>query len=493
MHIVRLALLLSLLVVTGRAATWLAISPDPALTKALAPLSERRASQGLNVTVSAKSVGQALAELPNRPDYVVLIGDDSLIPAKRGSQYRWLSTQSELFAADPLFSDLNGDGLPEFPVGRIPASTPAQLEVVINKIIAYENRELGTQDLNLPVWSGTPAYGKLLDETADWLLMSTLDKYAPKWAQPWLITANPRNTLNAWPTEQATLFNQQIQRGAAFTAMMGHGNTDLFLSMKRPPGEVPPHGEIVYTNQNALTLDDPSKVSPPLVIFACDCGNFAHAEKASLAETLLLGRGGPVATIAATTESHPLTNYYSSIALMQEISKPDPAGRAGDLWLAAQLSANSMRRPLIERALKNVEGSLDTEINIPKLKRDQTQMYAYLGDPALALALPRPLELKISKRSESGDWEWSVTKPGDAVKLIVQLRPVTKPLRIKPKGADRARSLELFAERNAQFAFNPLNEIPADAEWSGRIKSPGDLRIIALTDSGLRVASKKLR
>ncbi len=106
-----------------------------------------------------------------------------------------------------------------------------------------------------------------------------------------------------------------------------------------------------------------------------------------------------MATIAATTESHPLTNFYSSIALMEALRRAD-TDRVGDLWFAAQRKALGMRKPLIERMLKNVEGALEVEIDIPKLKRDQLQMYAYLGDPALAIALPRELEVDVEKDAD---------------------------------------------------------------------------------------------
>ena len=471
---------------------WLAVSGSAELEKSLAPLVEHRRAQGFQVVSQTGSVEEAIVTLGAAPDYLLIIGNDQLVKAKRGNQYRWLSTQSESFAADPLFSDLDGDGVPNFPVGRIPAKTPEQLGVVISKIIAYENRPLGVSDLNLPVWSGTPAYGKLLDETADWLLMSAISKSAPKWAQPWLITANPSNTLNAWPADQPQLFNEQIQKGAAFTAMMGHGATDLFLSMESPSGNVLAHDEIVYTNSHAMCLDDPKMISPPLVIFACDCGNFADSRRTSLAATLLLGRGGPVATIGATTESHPLTNYYSSIALLQELSKAQPATRVGDLWLATQLSAQKMRKPLVERLLKNVEGALEVEIDIPKLKRDQLQMYAYLGDPALAISLPQPLAVTIEKTA-AGTWAWQAARPDGAEKIIIQIRKPSEPLRIKPKGTDRNQSLQVFAERNAQFAYETVTELSAGADWLGEITGPGEIRIIALGKSQIHFATQKLR
>lgn len=469
------------------APTWLAVSGNQGLENALEPLVEHRRSQGFEVVTETGSVEEAIATLGSAPDYLLIIGDDQLVKAKRGSQYRWLSTQNESFAADPLFSDLDDDGIPNFPVGRLPVGSPAQLAAVVAKIIAYENRVLDISDLNLPVWSGTPAYGKLLDETADWLLMSTIRKYAPTWAQTWLITANSNNTLNAWPTDQARLFNTQIQMGAAFTAMMGHGSTDLFLSMQRPGAD------IVYTNSDARGLDDPTKISPPLVIFACDCGNFAHPRKKSLAATLLLGRGGPVATIAATTESHPLTNYYSSIALMQALASPPPAARVGDLWLAAQHGARQMRKPLIERLLKNVEGSLETEIDIPKLKMDQMQMYAYLGDPALAISLPEELEVSITSPAE-GQIAWSATIPEGAQRLVVQILRPTPPLRSKPENADRELSLQLFSQRNAQFTYDAITELPANGTvWTGEVTAPGDLRLVALSKDRIWVATRKIK
>ena len=262
-------LLLALVTTAAQAASWLVVSPDPKLTEALAPLAEHRRSQGFEVSIATSSVDEAILTHGSAPDFLLIIGDDKLVPSKRGQQYRWRATQMESFAADPLFSDLDNDGIPEFPVGRIPATSPEQLAAVVKKIIAYENRKLSTADLNLPIWSGTPAYGKLLDESADWLLMTTINKHAPDWAQPWLISANSNNTLNAWPKDHARLFNEQIQRGAAFTAMMGHGSTDLFLSMQQTPEQ------IVYHNRDTAGLTVPS---PPLVIFACDCGNFAHPE-----------------------------------------------------------------------------------------------------------------------------------------------------------------------------------------------------------------------
>jgi hypothetical protein len=48
-----------------------------------------------------------------------------------------------LYASDGLCGDLDGDGIPEVAVGRLPARTPAELSGMIAKIRDYET-EFGT-------------------------------------------------------------------------------------------------------------------------------------------------------------------------------------------------------------------------------------------------------------------------------------------------------------------------------------------------------------
>jgi len=67
---------------------------------------------------------------------------------------------------------------------------------------------------------------------------------------------------------------------------------------------------------------------------------------------------GPVAVIAATTESHPLMNYYSGVALLVQLSGTER--RLGPLWLNAQQQAANAREPLMELLLKDVEGNSKT-------------------------------------------------------------------------------------------------------------------------------------
>lgn len=477
--------LLDCAVAAAPAKTWLLTGSAELIADAELLIAHRR-EQGLQIIVAPGDPAKAISTAKARPDFVLVLGDEipasgsgsaSHLPAPRGSQYRWRAVQPEDFAADPLWGDLDGDRIPDVPLGRIPARSAKDLSQVISKIIAFENRELGASDLSLPVWGGTPAYGKLLDEAATTLLLATMRKHAPSWSEPWMIYGNPRSPLSAHPPEQPAIFNERLGKGGFITCMIGHGAPDLFYS------QVHQGREVSYRASDAarLTTGPPTC---PLVIFACDCGNFTGS-KSSLAETLLLAPGGPVVSVAASTESHPLTNYYSSLALLEEIPKRHRT--FGELWHAAQIRAFKTKKPFTEALLKNAEGALEAEINIPKLKMDQLLMYTMLGDPATRMPQLLPLQIKIEPTS--GGTVWTVQPPPGAKLLEVALRePRTAP-RAKPESTKRDEALQLFAERNALWDFTPLQH---DGQWNGRVTRVGILRIVAEAKGKLLVGTVEI-
>ncbi len=117
---------------------WLVIT-RPMFRQALAPLVAHRRAEGLDVAVSVKPPGQALAAAARRPAYVLLVGDDLEgeadvawhVPAVRRPLYRWRRAQRARFASDAVWGDRNGDLIPDLPVGRIPARTPGDVKRVV--------------------------------------------------------------------------------------------------------------------------------------------------------------------------------------------------------------------------------------------------------------------------------------------------------------------------------------------------------------------------
>jgi hypothetical protein len=221
-----------------------------------------------------------------------------------------------------------------------------------------------------------------------------------------------------------------------------------------------------------------------MVFFSCESGDFCRAGRC-MAESFFFFPGGPVATVAATTQSHPLTNYFSGTCLLGEVGGKED--RIGSLWLAAQRRAMNQRNFLVERVLRDVEGKLEKNINLAKLRRDQVLMYALLGDPATRLRMPRPLEASL-ERTEHG-WRWKATRPAGATSLAVGHRP-SRPLVAQwaVGSTEREKARAAFEAANAVLGFTCLPTPPGEGPWEGTVDQPGLLRLVTVAEGQLHVA-----
>ena len=470
----------------GEKPVWLAVT-RPMFVEAVKPLAERRANEGFETVVSTEPPGKALAALKRRPAFVVIVGDDRpnsaeqpwFVGARRMNLYRWEKTQAVTFASDMAWGDLDGDGVVDVPVSRLPVRTADELKRMIGKIAAWEDRAPSADDLAMSVWAGSPNYGPAVESLATMLLMNTLRSSAPPWCQAWAIVCDPQSPLCGWPDDQPGLFERQVRKSGGFDFMIGHGSIGHFEGMAGG-------GYRSDAADRAFTEGPPAA---PLLVMACGCGDFS-AEERCLTRAMVLAPGGPVAAIGATTDSHPLTNYFSGQSFLKTL---DASGerRLGALWLASERRAAKARAPLVELTLRDVEGSLEDPIDLVKLRRDQTLMYAILGDGATRLRQIEPLTVRLERAGNA--WRWTATKPADATELVVGLRTLD-PLPVVPEGnPDRDLARKNFDAANASFVFGPAAKLPAGADWAGAIAKEGTLRLVAIAPGKLYVAVRNLR
>jgi uncharacterized repeat protein (TIGR01451 family) len=148
--------------ITGGTADLLIVT-HPNFKSGLAPLVQARQAQGyvvkvVDVTqVYAQYSGgifdvEALRDYIHHAittmgvDYVILVGGDttdyrdylnkggiSFIPSLYAPTIRSIN----LAPVDPLFTDIDGDGVPNVPIGRFPVRTAAELQMMVDKTLAY--------------------------------------------------------------------------------------------------------------------------------------------------------------------------------------------------------------------------------------------------------------------------------------------------------------------------------------------------------------------
>ena len=145
----------------------------------------------------------------------------------------------------------------------------------------------------------------------------------------------------------------------------------------------------------------------------------------------------------------------------------------------------------MEMVLRDVEGKLEKEIDVAKLRRDQILMYALLGDPATQLRLPDRLEARVERKAAG--WHWRAKRPTGAARLDVGFR-TAQPLlpRFRTRRSDQDQAAAVAEAANAYFTFVPQPSPPDAGPWEGTCADSGWLRLVAIGKGRLYTAVFKL-
>ncbi len=124
----------------------LVITTD-ALYSSILPLAQWRNATGVSTkvvklsqipggsdTASIKNyIHAAWDTWPVKPEYVLLVGSSTNLPAR---YYRGMHGSG--YSSDNIYGDMTGDYQEEIPVGRFPAKSTAQLDLMVAKTLSYE-------------------------------------------------------------------------------------------------------------------------------------------------------------------------------------------------------------------------------------------------------------------------------------------------------------------------------------------------------------------
>jgi len=356
---------------TGKGADYLAIGPTDLLVP-LQPLLERRGEQGTTTeTVPLGAVFDqfnhgvrepiAIQEFIRHtaqnwdpsPRYILLVGDATYDPkgyitpegANRLPTFLVETVYGGETASDIPFVQLDQeegeDPWPDLALGRMPARTPDQVSVLVEKILNYEQRLTSGKldDQVLAVADGQETYFKA--DALDFLeLFPDRDKtelYAPL----------------AGVEDANKIIQDYFSRGNQIIAYFGHGSVNMWGKDR------------LFTTEDVALLEN--KESLPIVVnMTCLTGLFTHPRVDSLAEALLWQQdGGAVAVLAPTSLTLPTDQSFLTRPLVEYINS-DPHARLGDILLKAQRQI-----PLDAPGTRDVMGT-----------------FLLYGDPALELGLP---------------------------------------------------------------------------------------------------------
>lgn len=251
------------------------------------------------------------------PQYVLLMGDATYDPkdyiASGGFAADLVPTKlvDSLFsetASDDWFGDSNDDGVPELGIGRIAARTEAEANLILSKIISYDNQPAG-----FTIQNGAVMISDSFDGSYDFeAFTADVRTSLPAQLNVTLINRSQSDTATV-----RGLIATNINSGKGIVNFMGHGTLSAWTSAS------------IYTANDALAATNAPKYSL-FIALTCLNGLFIEPSVNSLAEnTHKAPNGGSVAVWASSGLTFPFGQVSISKSFYTQFLGATPV-RIGD-------------------------------------------------------------------------------------------------------------------------------------------------------------------
>jgi hypothetical protein len=429
-------LVLLVLATPARAADVVVICP-PGLREALRPWAEHRVKQGhslafLDARGTAADLQSAVRERARieRIDCVVLVGDAApnrpaaIRPTRGGlgagealgtvsytTRPEWcvpaaLSDAQIIrkfgpdrdIASDNGYGDLDGDGLPDVPVGRLTADTPEELATIARKIIDYERPErYGEWCRRINLVAGVGGFGMLADAAIETTAKHFLTAGIPAAYGTTLTQASWQSPYCPFPRLFQKCTADRLNEGSLFFVYMGHGERRYLDSMHAPGRQSFP----IFACANVPELR--CRQGPPIAVFlACYTGAYDQPLDC-LAEDLLRHDGGPVAVLAGSRMTMPYAMGVMGLEMMRQ-TFVERRETIGEIMLAAKRRLVTGRRDDPEsKTLDWLAGTLGLHADLAGERAEHVLLFNLLGDPLLRVPHGRPIKLDVPRRAAAGE------------------------------------------------------------------------------------------
>ncbi len=305
----------------------------PDFVSSLAPLVRLRESQGHRVQLVTTEqlydeynfgerspfamrafLQDAVSHWSRKPQFLLLVGDASFDPRNYLGfgqtdfvPTRIIETSAFKTASDDWFTDFQQTGFATLPTGRLPVSTPAEADLVVSKIVNYEQRTSAGD------WSSQALF--IADQNVD-----TNFSNATAAAAVNLPSALSPNRLLTDGLDQATARSRIISalnNGALLVNYDGHGAEQQWSFAD------------LFDNNDAQALTNGGRL-PVYLLMDCLNGFFQDVYEESLAEAIILApNGGGVAVWASSgfTDQPPQATMNQALLHQFQLHPGSPLGK----------------------------------------------------------------------------------------------------------------------------------------------------------------------
>jgi len=410
-------LLLALCTVTSLPSVDTVVVCPARFQETLMPWLEYRESQGHRIAVipgrgSAEEIRRAIAARAagGKLRFVLIVGDATASPAVDAldrtvptftvpAQVNVLWGSEPEIGTDNRYGDLDGDGVPELAVGRIPADSPAELRGILGRVIAYEtSREFGPWRRRVSFIAGVGGFGALADTAVELTAGALIRGTVPAAYGTTMTYASWRSVYCPDPLQFRATTLARLNEGCFFWVYMGHGRRQgldqlPFAGLRRS----------IFDRRDVPRLRCRADRRPIVAMMACYAGAF-DAQEDCLAEEMLRHAGGPVAVLAASRVTMPYGMAVLGSGLLHEVFERH-AATLGEAVLKAKQSMFAVEPPA--GASRNVLDLLAKTltpgpVDLAAERTEHVRMFNLIGDPLLRLHYPQTVQINVPASSLGG-------------------------------------------------------------------------------------------
>ena len=288
--------------------------------------------------------------------------------------------------------------VPTIAIGRLPATSPEELAVMVKKILAYERAEdFSPWRQRLNVVAGVGNFGYLADTLLEATATTVLTESVPAEYHVSVTYANWRSPYCPDPRRFHAAAIERLDEGSFLWVYIGHAaprETGLF--------EVPGHKYPILNMPDAAALRGGE--GRPIALFLSCLAGAVDARGQCLASALAAAPGGPAAVIAASRVTMPYGETLLATNLSDELFRGQCATVGEALlhvkqkMLAAPKKDDARRAVLDALAVTFISSSK----NLPAERAEHVLMYNLIGDPLLRLRHPQPISIQLAKSVPAG-------------------------------------------------------------------------------------------
>jgi len=374
------------------------------------------------------------------------------------------------FISDAAYGDLDADGCPDVPVGRLPVHDDVELRAELGKIMRYEQLELSPAWSRAVVWAGASGFDAAILNASQGIVQNL-----PRWLDLCMILGAPDSAFSGYVPDQPKAFLDEMGGPALFSLIISHGS---FRSVD--PAEY--EGEKVF-----LCVEDVANAPwdtplAPVFVLSCNSGDFdmEQAKGPSLAEAFAAGAAGPVAVVASSANTNPLTNYLATLEMLRELDNEPKT--VGDFLLGVQRALykkgdRSFRELVSEDVygkefLRATPEADQAKLTARSVLRNQILSYNLLGDPASSFWVPRHTPMTVSA-VKNGDAVVSGEDAAAGARLYIDVidpshRDASRMTNVSK--AARERRFEQANRRPAALATHTIDGV----SWKAGFRFPRD-------------------